>query len=201
MHKVFISYHHARDQFYKDKLVAWNVAENLFIDKSVDTGDIDDSLTDEQIRVKIRDEYLRDSTVTILLVGKETKYRKHVDWELYSSMRDGAKNKKSGIIVIMLPDVSLDYFTAGHGDVEKEFYPADTFWTKIDDRSQYETRYPYAPDRILDCLANGDSHISVVQWGKIAQNHNFLRVLIDLSNHDRSICEYDLSRPMRRKNG
>ena len=38
------------------------------MDRSVDTGEIPDNLEDEQIRELIRDEYLRDSTVTIVLV-------------------------------------------------------------------------------------------------------------------------------------
>ena len=75
----------------------------VFIDRSVDTGDISDDLDDQTIREKIRDEYLRDSSVTILLVGTETKNRKHIDWEVYSSMIDGRVNKKSGILVVNLP--------------------------------------------------------------------------------------------------
>ena len=78
----------------------------IFIDQSVDTGDISDELCDEAIREKIRDDYLRDSTVTIVLVGLETKRRKHVDWEIYSSMIDGKKNKKSGILAVNLPSTN-----------------------------------------------------------------------------------------------
>ncbi len=95
MHKVFISYHHENNQDYKDCLVSMGKRHRIFIDRSVDTGDISDDLSDEEIREKIRDEYLRDSTVTIVLVGKKTKRRKHVDWEIYSSMFDGKVNKKS----------------------------------------------------------------------------------------------------------
>lgn len=93
MHRVFISYHHDNDQNYKNALVKWAEENDIFIDYSVETGDIDDNLTDQQIREIIRDDYLRESTVTILLVGTETKNRKHVDWELYSSMFDGKKIK------------------------------------------------------------------------------------------------------------
>ncbi len=71
-HKVFISYHHENDQDYKESLLNANEKYDLF-DASVDTGDIDDDLPDETIRKIIRDDYLRDSTVTILLVGVETK--------------------------------------------------------------------------------------------------------------------------------
>ena len=56
-HKVFISYHHANDQEYKASLLHLNERLGVFIDESVDTGDIDPSLPDETIRVKIRDEY------------------------------------------------------------------------------------------------------------------------------------------------
>ena len=61
MHQVFISYHHDIDQDYKDDLLKMARQHKVFIDKSVDTWDIDDSLPDERIREIIRDEYLRDS--------------------------------------------------------------------------------------------------------------------------------------------
>ena len=76
MHKVFISYHHAKDQYYKECLVNMGKQYGIFIDRSVDTGNISDDLSDQVIREKIRDEYLRDSTVTIVLVGLETKKTK-----------------------------------------------------------------------------------------------------------------------------
>jgi len=41
-HKVFISYHHNNDQGYKEALLDLNEFYDLFIDASVDTGDIDD---------------------------------------------------------------------------------------------------------------------------------------------------------------
>ena len=111
MHKVFVSFHHDNDQKYKDSLVKWGVENNIFIDGSVDMGEIPDDWTSQQIREYIRDEHLKDTSVTILLVGTETKNRKHIDWELFSSMYDGKKNKKSGILVINLPSVDCKYHT------------------------------------------------------------------------------------------
>ena len=92
----------------------------MFIDRSVHTRDIPDDWSDQAIRKKIRDEYLIDSTVTVLWVGVETKGRKHIDWELYSSMYDGARNKQSGILVINLPSTSSTYAISAYGDEEKE---------------------------------------------------------------------------------
>lgn len=42
-HKVFISYHHANDQWAKDRLIELNECYDIFIDCSVDTGDIPDT--------------------------------------------------------------------------------------------------------------------------------------------------------------
>lgn len=103
-HKVFVSYHHANDQEYRNKF------EELFADlhdiivpKSVQIGDIDIKLKTETIREKIRDEYLSDSTVTVVLIGSETWKRKHVDWEISSSIRNTKNSSRSGLLGIILP--------------------------------------------------------------------------------------------------
>jgi hypothetical protein len=201
MHKVFTTYHHANDQPFKQELLKLNRRFDLFIDCSVDTGDIDDHLEDDAIRRIIRDEYLQDSSVTIVLVGTETKYRKHVDWEIYSSMYDGSVNKKSGVLVINLPTIRCTYFTAPHGNDEKRaVYPTQTEWTSIVSRSDYETRYPYMPDRIVDNLIKPSAKVSVANWDTVTGDVGKLRFLIEAAFNDREACEYDLSRPMRRAN-
>ena len=200
-HKVFISYHHFNDQAYKEELIQLNAYNDIFIDASVDTGDIDETLSDESIRQKIRDEYLRDSTVTIVLVGTETKNRKHVDWEIYSSMYDGQVNKKSGVLVINLPTIGCTYYTAAHGEIEKrELYPTTSSWTNITTRTEYEERYPYMPARIIDNLLKSDAKISVTNWDTVTADTEKLKLLIDLTYQDRAECNYDLCRPMRRAN-
>ncbi len=198
MHRVFVSYHHANDQKYKDALVKWAEKNDVFIDWSVDTGDIDDNLSDERIREIIRDEYLRESTVTILLVGTETKNRKHVDWELYSSMYDGKINKKSGIIVINLPSVNCDRVRTSHDGEKEHVFPEIPSWTTITDRTEYKRLYPYMPERIIDNLLTSNANISIIPWEKV--NADKLRYMIDKAYEDRAKCEYDLSRPMRRHN-
>ena len=122
--RVFISYHHRNDQFYKQSLLDFNTEHRIFIDASVDTGDIDERLPNQTIRQKIRDEYIASSTVTILLVGTETKYRKHIDWEVYSSMIDGSINKRSGILVINLPSTNCTTFTVAHPGEKELVHPS-----------------------------------------------------------------------------
>lgn len=198
MHRVFISYHHDNDQWYKNELVRFGKEYGIFEDWSVDTGDISDDLTDEQIRVKIRDEYLRESSVTIVLVGTETKHRKHVDWEIYSSMFDGKVNKKSGIIVINLPSVNCEYYTASHAGEKEIVFPENKEWCSISEREEFERRYPYMPDRIIDNLIKRGTYISVISWDKLTARK--LQYMIDSAYNDRASCDYDLSRPMRRRN-
>ncbi len=200
MHKVFISYHHGNDQVYKEKLLTINESHNIFINKSVDTGGIDDSLDDSQIRELIRDEYLKDSTVTILLVGTETKKRKHLDWEIYSSMYNGKVNKKSGILVINLPSTGCTLCRAAHAEEKIIVHPEIENWTTINSRTEYESRYPYMPARIIDNFLQESVKISVVAWNTIEENPNKLSFLIDATFNDKAGCNYDLSRPMRRAN-
>ena len=199
MHNIFVSYHHHNDQIYKDELIDCGKSFGVFIDKSVDTDEISEQLSDQAIRTKIRDEYLRDSTVTILLAGAETKGRKHVDWELYSSMFDGTKNKKSGILVINLPTVQCSFFNAAHGEHEKRLiYPGVNSWASIDSRVEQARRFPHLPERIIDNLAAPNARVSVVPWDRLSPAK--LKYLIDATFVGRGACEYDLSRPMRRRN-
>ena len=100
-HKVFVSYHHANDQWDREKFeTLFSTYYGVMISKSVQIGDINPFLSTDSIRQKIRDEYLRDSTVTVVLVGKETWKRKHVDWEIASSIRQTKLNSRSGLVGI-----------------------------------------------------------------------------------------------------
>lgn len=199
-HKVFISYHHRNDQDYRNKFEeVFSNYYDIFISKSVQDKDIDDKLPDQSIRRIIRDNYLKDSSVTILLVGTETKNRKHIDWELYSSMYNGSKNKQSGILVINLPSTNCKYHTAAHGEGEKQqLYSHIKLWKTIDSRTEYERRYPYIPQRIIDNLLKSDVKISVVNWDDIINSPKNLKLLIDLTFMNKSKFSYDLSRGMRK---
>lgn len=197
-HKVFISYHHKNDQWAKDRLVELNKKFNFFIDCSVNTGEIPDEWDDQHIRKEIRDNYLKDSTVTILLVGKETKNRKHIDWELYSSMYDGAVNKKSGIVVIMLPSTNCTSCHASHSGEKTEIFPQIKDWVTVKTRAEFERRYPYMPARIIDNLLASNVKISVANWDDLTVDK--LSIMIDNAANDRASNQYDMSRKMKRIN-
>lgn len=198
MHKVFVSFHHANDQWYKDELVRWGTENNVFIDGSVDMGEIPDNWDAQHIREYIRDNHLKDTTVTILLVGTETKNRKHIDWELFSSMYDGKVNKKSGILVINLPSVCCQYHTLCTKEEKEAILPNQKTWISINDRSEFDRRYPYMPARIIDNLLKKGVSISVINWDDLSVDK--LKLLIDKAYDARSNNNYDMSREMRMRN-
>lgn len=103
-HKVFVSYHHALDENYKKLFeLRFGNAFRAIVPGSVNDGDIDPNLPTDTIRQKIRDNHLRDTSVTVVLIGAETWQRKHVDWEIGSSIRHTEYNPRSGLLGILLP--------------------------------------------------------------------------------------------------
>ena len=136
-HKVFISYYHEQDQEYKDRFV--QMMGDDIVDESVDDGDIDDeNLPTETIRQKIRDEFIRDATVTVVLIGPCTWQRKHVDWEIGSSLRKTKKNSRCGLLGILLPN---------HPDYRKPQHRPDQM-----------------PPRLADNISGDDPYAKVYDW-------------------------------------
>ncbi len=107
-HKVFVSYHHDNDQHYREKFENLAKFHDIMVSKSVQIEDIDENLKTETIRQKIREEYLRDSNVTVVLIGTETWKRKHIDWEIGASIRKTESNPRSGLLGIFLPSYPLN---------------------------------------------------------------------------------------------
>jgi len=104
-HKVFVSYHHANDQKAADYLRTKYGENNTLLDRSLDEAYED--MTDDDILAAIRTEHLKDSTVTIVLIGSETAKRKWVDWELYASLRPYGKRSRNGLLGIFLPSAGM----------------------------------------------------------------------------------------------
>ena len=112
-HNVFVS-HHDADREYKKRFI--QMMGDFIVDMSVDEDDIDDTdLATEAIRQEIRDGYIRQASVTIVLIGPCTWQRMHVDWEIHSSIRATDFNQRSGLLGIWLPNHS-DYRSETHRD-------------------------------------------------------------------------------------
>ena len=96
-----MSYHHENDQAYREGFE--RLCRDIMDSRSVDEGEIDPNANADWVAQRIRDEHLRDSSVTVVLVGRQTWQRKHVDWEISASIRRTEKSPRSGLLGILLP--------------------------------------------------------------------------------------------------
>lgn len=108
-HKVFISYHHG-DQDEVDQFVEnFDKERKVFIARELNVDmeqDIIDSTNTDYVMQRIRELYLKDSTVTIVLIGKCTWARRYVDWEIQASLRHGETVIPNGLFGIVLPSAN-----------------------------------------------------------------------------------------------
>lgn len=104
MRNVFVSYSHRLDQSDADDFRRkFGDSGMVFSDRSLENLDIgylsDDTIKDNYIRPKIR-----QSSVTIVLIGKDTGGRWWIDWEIYYSMLKTSGNERNGVLGILLPN-------------------------------------------------------------------------------------------------
>lgn len=198
-HKVFISYYHKDDQWYKDKLLTLNEIYNLFDDYSVHEDEIDDTgMTDEGIRREIRDNYIKKATVLILLCGKNTRTRKHIDWEIHAAMYHSDANPQMGILVI---NVDGDNGQIACGKEEENVIAPYVTWTPLQKNiASLKKSYPDLPDRIIENIAREEVSITVVNWNNIANDVEKIKYLIDRAYERRYSNKYDHSTPLRGRN-
>ena len=146
-HKVFISYHHDQDQEYKERFA--KMMKGDIVDKSVGDGDIDNRHKIETTRRIIRDDFIADATVTVVLIGRCTWRRKHVDWEIGSSLRKTKKNSRCGLLGILLPH---------HPDFGKDSYELGLI-----------------PPRLADNCKGDDPYARIYRWSGSPNEVNRVR--------------------------
>lgn len=100
--KTFISYYHFDDQNYKNELK--NIASDLIVSKSVETGDINTDVSTNYIKQLVQKGFLYDTTVLIVLIGNKTKCRKHVDWEISGALNRKVGDNYAGLLGLILPN-------------------------------------------------------------------------------------------------
>lgn len=99
--KCFVSYHQ-QDLPQVNRFISRFGPRN-FIKRGITVPqDIINSNSTAYVLRRIRELYLRDSTVTILLIGQCTWARKFVDWELQTSLRRPADRLPNGLVGILL---------------------------------------------------------------------------------------------------
>jgi hypothetical protein len=94
---VFVSYHHGGDQAYYNAFTkAFDDTYDILFDNSLERQI--DSDNANYVLQRIRDNFVKGSSCTIVLCGKETPWRKYVDWEIKATL-----DMKHGLIGINLP--------------------------------------------------------------------------------------------------
>jgi len=131
-----VSYYHKDDECYREKFE--DLFGHLFVNSSVQEGDIDENSSDEYIKRLIQDDYLSNASVCVVLVGPKTYCRKHVDWEISAAL-----NKKvggySGLLGLCLPE---------HPDFGRDKYNADIVPLRLVDnmKSGYAKFFDWTTD-------------------------------------------------------
>ncbi|WP_412677881.1 TIR domain-containing protein [Bacillus wiedmannii] len=76
------------------------------MNKSVSDGEIDIDLSANYLKILIQTRYITDTSVLSALIGSNTHFRKHIDWEIPAAL-----NKKvwgcSGLTGIPVPEFLL----------------------------------------------------------------------------------------------
>lgn len=100
--RVFIS-HYKGDRNEVDAFI--QQYQHVFTPYVLGANDNDefiDSSNTDYVMSQIRAKYLKDTTVTIVLLGSCTHSRRYVDWELKASLRQG-EHTPNGVMSIILP--------------------------------------------------------------------------------------------------
>jgi len=116
-------------------------------------------------------------------------------------MYNGQVNKKSGILVVNLPSIYTNSSIKAANPIEKErIHSHIKSWCTIDSREAYKKRHPHMLDRIIDNFMTSGVKISVVNWSDIENNPEALKLLLNNAHLSKSSNNYDLSRPMKKRN-
>ena len=119
--KIFVSYHHGKDQAYYDEFSRFfhDQFEAVFdnsLERRIDSDDV------RYVIQRIRDKHITGTSCTVLLIGAESYLRKYVDWEIKATLDKG--HGLLGIVLptrivnpngqIIAPDRFIDNFNSGY---------------------------------------------------------------------------------------
>lgn len=114
--KVLTVHDEQLDEAYRESFATLLASTSRpFAAVDVRLGDFDPELPLEVIPEKIRDEYLRDSSVTVVLVGAKTWQQRHVDWVVASTLLERERSPRRGLIGIVLPSYYDAHFDGYRG--------------------------------------------------------------------------------------
>ncbi len=133
--KVFVSYHHERDQFWFNHFtIQFSEGYEVFEDRSLDEEVNSDDL--EYVNRLIREDYIRGSSVTIVLCGNETWKRRFVDWEIASTL-----HYEHALLGILIPGTTVG--------PERKYLIPDRLYDNVQSGYAFFTvQWPSGPDQL-----------------------------------------------------
>jgi hypothetical protein len=142
-HKCFLSYHHADQQAVDAFIATFDDKHDVLITRGIAMpDDVIDSEDPDYVMRRIRTLYLKDSTVTVVLVGACTWARKYVDWEVQASLRQPKDGLPNGLLAVLLdkkategrlPDRVKANVESGYARFAPYPKSAAVLWSWIDD--------------------------------------------------------------------
>lgn len=106
--RAFVSYHHDADQAYYESLCRtfadrYECITDSSLERALDSDDCD------YVMRRIRENHIVGSSITIVLCGSETRWRKYVDWEVKATL-----DCQHALIGVQLPTANVDLYGRCH---------------------------------------------------------------------------------------
>ena len=174
-HKCYISFK-TEDTYYKEEIQKWADKDKVdMIDKSLNTPIASED--EDYIMRKIREDYLADSTVTIVLIGMHSaeclrkEEQKYIKRELQASLYNGTNNTRNGILGVVLPSM---YNTVYRGsEICSTCGKSHNIVAINDDTAIKEFSVNYYLDDKHKCFyAEEDRYCVLVKWDDFKSNPN-----------------------------
>ncbi|MGZ9569551.1 TIR domain-containing protein [Alcaligenes nematophilus] len=141
--RVFISHHQSDNKEVNEFIDTFANEHKVFTPYVLGANsnyDMIDSSNPAYVMSQIRKNYLKDSSVTIVLIGSCTHSRRYVDWEIKSSLRQSDTELPNGLIGILLPSMEKsghlperlrDNWNTEHKDCFARYYAYPTSMDRL----------------------------------------------------------------------
>lgn len=109
--RCFISYHHADEVAVRNFVQVFSLAGEILSHRALGLEmepDIVNSYDTDYVMRRIRERYMADTSVTLVMLGQNTWKRRYVDWEIAASLRNAPGAPANGLLGIHLPGFSRD---------------------------------------------------------------------------------------------
>ena len=213
MKRIFVSFHHELNQEHANKirsLIKLLGYKDISVNDGIKIED-EDNKTDLKIREEIRDKFLKNLDVIILIVGSDSINRKHLDWEVRSALYRFKNYQNAGLVVINCLKNDKTWI------LDKELieihdqapYPAERKWPKDFTKEDYK----WLPERVFNSISNNYDYESclrkeykhaifpIIRYNRALEAKVLDRAInhsIEMKNYNKD--KWDLNTKMRKRN-